>query len=137
METVKVFVYGTLKIGGSLTNNTLEKRRLGVNEAILNSAVLCDLGPFPGVLLKDEAEEEEGLSKVYGELHVYSDPKAVLDTMDAIEGYNKNNVKDSLFIRRKVFVENIEKMQTEEAYMYEINNKYLPAKVSVLGSGKW
>ena len=57
--------------------------------------------------------------------------------MDSIEGYNENDIKNSLFIRKKVLVENVDSAQTEEAYIYEINKKYLPAKVSVLGDGKW
>lgn len=135
---VKLFVYGTLKVGGALTNKILDKKRIRVNNAMLSKALLYDLGAFPGVVPSDDV-----FDKVYGEVHEYEDEATVLDIMDQIEGYNPDVPDKSLFLRQKAFVYNKDTDEYEEVYFYKFNkqrvlpNKDLSELGSVVKSGKW
>lgn len=100
-KTVEVFVYGTLKQGGRLSNPTLKDRLVDVKKATLKGATLYDLGSFPGISLrKDEDKDRE----VIGELHTYKDPKTVVDMMDRIEGVGSTE-DNSLFVRQEAIVQ--------------------------------
>ena len=98
MDTVKIFVYGTLKVGG-LFSDEFNRFRLDTKPAFIDSYLMFDFGKFPGIVYSKGSK-----SMVYGELHTYSDPKSVLELMDYIEGYYPNNKKSSLFLRKYVKV---------------------------------
>jgi gamma-glutamylcyclotransferase (GGCT)/AIG2-like uncharacterized protein YtfP len=87
-----VFVYGTLKINQS-NSLSFDKDRIFVDKAVI-SGKLYDLFFYP-VLKK-------GNDKIYGELHQYKNIESVLKRMDEIEGFDKENPKESLFIREKI-----------------------------------
>lgn len=78
-DTIKVFVYGTLKVGGHFAaefNSVRLDSKPGTIQGTLYS--ITD-GFFPGVKL-------EGKGEVHGELHTYEKAEAVLARLDQIEG---------------------------------------------------
>jgi gamma-glutamylcyclotransferase (GGCT)/AIG2-like uncharacterized protein YtfP len=106
---VKIFVYGTLKVGGHFAD-AFNDRRMECAEATLKDAALyqvCNM--YPGIV------EEKG-AVVHGELHTFCDAEKVLDHMDRIEGYKEYHA-DNLFDRQKVVVET-EDGKEEEAFAY-------------------
>lgn len=112
-ETLKVFVYGTLKIGFRLAP-LFDDVRTSVKVGKIRGS-LYSLELFPGVVL-DEKDE------VIGEVHTFSQSseviKEVLKRMDNIEGYNpQRNPEDNLYNRKTVLVET--DSGTEECFVYE------------------
>jgi gamma-glutamylcyclotransferase (GGCT)/AIG2-like uncharacterized protein YtfP len=58
---------------------------------------LYDLGLYPAAVPADDGE-------IWGEVHETSDPAAVLDALDEIEGFDPDATDSSLYIRRQVDV---------------------------------
>lgn len=136
--SISIFMYGTLKTGGSLTNKLLDKKRIRADKAVLSGALLYDLDSFPGVVLTGSEE-----NKVYGEIHEYEDGTKIIDMMDQIEGYDERQPEKSLFLRRKISVFNVDTNEYEEVYFYEFNeervfpNKNMSKFVTLIESGEW
>lgn len=126
METEFFFVYGTLKKGGVFAEH-FNGYRVSSEKATINNMNLYSIGWFPGIL--------PGNGTVIGELHEYKEPKTVTTLMDQIEGYNKANPKQSLFIRKYVTV--VTKTDKEiKAVVYIYNNpKHVDLKQ--IHSGIW
>lgn len=125
----KVFVYGTLKVGGKLDRESLAKRRTSVVTATIVGK-LYDAGWYPAVKLG-------GKSVVHGEVHEFGkkDISSIVETMDRIEGYNSREKDErNLYVRRIVIAKSKdgEKMK---AYVYEFSSD-LPEKRRVK-SGVW
>ena len=78
MKFVKIFVYGTLKVGGYYSKQVDEYRHS--SEIATLRGTLFSAEYFP-VLIK------KGNNIIYGELHVYKNPKTVLSIIDRIEGF--------------------------------------------------
>lgn len=123
---IKVFVYGTLKIGEERAKY-LNKDRLFSQKAILKNAILINLGEFPGLILN-----KNGI--VYGEIHTFSN-KNVLQKLDHIEGYIEELYQQSLYVRKKVKVFNQELEKEEEVFVYEYNGNITDGEI--IKSGVW
>jgi gamma-glutamylcyclotransferase (GGCT)/AIG2-like uncharacterized protein YtfP len=110
----KVFVYGTLKVGGRLDRGSLKKARTSVENATIVGAIYS-LGPYPTIKLDKEGE-------VVGEVHTFhgDDFDAILSTMDMIEGYNPAKPENGLYNRHVVSAK-LEDGTTTEAWAYEYN----------------
>jgi len=76
----RVFVYGTLKVGGRLDRVSLKNARTAVRNAIITGAIY-NLGSYPTIKLDKDGE-------VIGEVHTFHKDNfdAVLSTIDMIEG---------------------------------------------------
>lgn len=109
-ETVGVFVYGTLKLGGYFAGY-LDKYRQICEKAILPKAKIYDLGSFPAVATTGDEKDE-----VIGEYHEYSDPSDVLKLLDQIEGYHGPSNPTNLYDRVKASVRT--ETGEKEAYIY-------------------
>lgn len=120
------FVYGTLKEGGYFAS-AFDEIRVSSEKAILTGYNLFDLGAFPAI--------KAGTGSVRGEVHRYKDQKKATELMDHIEGYNKNNEKDSLYLRRAVEVVT-ESGEIVSAYTYVLNRD-VPKHVKTVESGSW
>ena len=129
MDTIKIFVYGTLKIGG-LFSDEFNKFRLDVKPAILNEYLMFDFGKFPGIV-----HSKGSISKVYGELHTYSEPKNVLELMDYIEGYYPDNKGASLFLRKPVKV--LSEAEKVKAYTYVFASFSATRSFKLIKDGIW
>jgi gamma-glutamylcyclotransferase (GGCT)/AIG2-like uncharacterized protein YtfP len=103
----KFFVYGTLKVGGKLAESFDETRETVV-KAVLPGHDLFNLGWFPGI--------KPGEGAVHGEVHTYK--RDVTDHFDTIEGYNKKNEENSLYLRRTVTVKTEDGEVEAEAYVF-------------------
>jgi len=126
MEQIPLFLYGTLKAGGSLDSFSVNERV--IIEAELKGAALYDLGAFPGLKL-------DAKSTVKGEVHIYKSLaayKKVLKILDFIEGYKGR--RDDLF--KRVIVEvRLASGETTEAFAYLYNRPVSEEKR--IASGRW
>lgn len=130
-KTIKVFVYGTLKVGGLFVNDSLDSNRKSVSHAVMDNATLYNLlEAFPGVITGQGGQ-------VKGEIHEYVDPDTVLKIMDIIEGYDRHNKEESLFLRKIGVVKNNDTGGNEEVVFYEFNEKYMPKKAKIIENGEW
>ena len=81
-EIARVFVYGSLKQGEPLFYyEPLMELRLDIQAAMIQGAVLYDLGPYPGMVLQADG------GTVYGEVHHFGYPVKTLAILDQLEGY--------------------------------------------------
>lgn len=108
IDTVDVFVYGTLKKGGYFSKSFDSVRERSVPSRIKGTLFNIGNGEFPGVVLNNENE-------VVGELHTYRERKDVLKLMDHIEG-----VEQKLFKREMTSVK-LENNEIKEAIIYTFN----------------
>lgn len=117
MSPSYLFVYGTLL---QSANNAMSKFLIA-NSTNLGRAYcigkLYKISWFPGAVLSDEASD-----KIYGALVKLEDLEDIFNKLDDYEGYNRNNVADSLFIRKKtrIFTKS---SSCYEAWMYLYNQK--------------
>jgi len=125
-KKVKVFVYGTLKVGGYYASN-FDNVRINVKQAMVPGKIYGGAG-YPRLRLNDDGE------LVYGELHTYEEGDNVLQLMDRIEGYNPKGT-NNLYNRKKIKVL-LENGDSEEAYVYEYASE-LSGRAEVVESGKW
>ena len=125
---IKLFVYGTLKKGFALDGSCPTSRR-SVDDGVKTSGTLYDLGPFPGARFNTK-------NTIIGEVHVFENAKETLVIMDSIEGYNPENKKDSLFIRKVIDVIYKDGKETK-AYAYEFNFERYNIKQTIVETGIW
>ena len=113
-ETIKIFVYGTLKSGNSTRGldspqfDHVEKTKLGIAKTTGSKFNLVELGAFPGAVIN-------GTHDILGE--VWEGGEDFLKLCDGIEGHK--NDKDKNFYHRELFD------TTEgEAYIYYLDPWY-------------
>lgn len=109
---MKIFVYGTL-LQGMPRNFAL--RHAHFEGLGFITADLYDCGSYPGIL--------PGKSTTYGEL--YTIDEVLLAELDFIEGYDANDVENSLFLRRYITVTSLHQAINTQAYVYLFNG-HLP-----------
>jgi gamma-glutamylcyclotransferase (GGCT)/AIG2-like uncharacterized protein YtfP len=97
-ETIKIFVYGTLKSGNSTRGldspqfDHIDKTKLGIAKTTGSKFNMVDLGAFPGVIVNGEHD-------ILGE--VWEGGKDFLELCDSIEGHLKDK-EDNFYHRDKV-----------------------------------
>lgn len=135
----KVFVYGTLKIGGYFDRRKEyainRMQRLNVQDAFIVGAVMYDLGGYPAITATERAEKI-----VYGELHTFSDIDSVLQRFDRIEGYRPDNEDMSFYIRKEVDVHTKNGDGSTKAYAYFMSPRYTEIALGnkpILENGVW
>lgn len=82
-DTLKVFVYGTLKVGGFFSKR-FDDYRLSSKEATTKGTMFDSGSSYPAVVL-------EGDDTITGEVHEYSNKSEVELRMDYIEGFGGSN----------------------------------------------
>ena len=127
-NTEKVFVYGTLKVGGHFADD-FDEFRVKSTPAALKGHALFNLGWFPTVV----SSITKG-SEVHGELHEYKHPDVVMRAFDRIEGYTGKSDTD-LYDRKRVEV-TTEDGEVHEAYIYVFAQK-LPSDAQKIENGTW
>jgi gamma-glutamylcyclotransferase (GGCT)/AIG2-like uncharacterized protein YtfP len=94
-----LFVYGTLRKGYDLPL----KRKIGEGWIYIGrariKAGLIDLGKYPGAIRKGRGQKGE----VIGDVYLINDP-GVLALLDRYEGFAKNDLERSEFVRRRHLV---------------------------------
>ncbi len=92
-KELKVFVYGTLKVGGRFSTR-FDASRITSRVGRIRGE-LYDLGSFPGVKL-------QGDSEVIGEVHTYKNAEEVEKSFDRIEGFSGAGKPHNLYEKRVV-----------------------------------
>jgi len=110
-----IFVYGTLLSGLPLSYILDNSDYLG--EAIAGGVDLYNLGDYPGI--------KKGDGAVIGELYYANN--AILEMLDTVEGYNSNNLNNSLYLRSeiKLIIPNISNKVFSYFYNLQVNNEML------------
>ena len=122
----KIFVYGTLKVGGHFAKK-FDSKRTKVVPANINGKMFCATGWYPAVVpYKD--------SIVHGELHTYSDIENVVKELDMIEGYIGENNESNLYNRNEVIVTK-ENGTKERAIVYFFNHS--TSNLKEIENGEW
>ena len=85
-----IFVYGTLL--SKLERSSILDDSEFIGAAVAGGVLLYDLGYYPGIKRADGA--------VVGELYDVDD--ITLETLDRIEGYDANNLSNSLYQRSEI-----------------------------------
>lgn len=124
MKYTKIFLYGTLKVGGVLTSTFIDENRECYERASVKGYDLYDAGYFPAMV--------DGNGVVKGELHYYKNGEDILKILDAIEGYDKQDHARSLYIRKKIEV--LTDNGRQMAYAYIFNRKPVGKKIE---KGEW
>lgn len=109
-EEGKVFVYGTLKVGGFFAQR-FDKVRLSSVPGTVKANMYSIEGRFPGIV-----ESKDGV--VTGELHTYTDIELVIAMMDMIEGYFGADDPNNLYDRVKINVETKDGNVEATAYVF-------------------
>ena len=123
-DSVKFFVYGTLKEGGHFAKH-FDSARLSSKPARISGFDLYSLGPFPAIC--------DGTGEVVGELHTYSHGDEIIRQFDRIEGYREGS-SSNLYNRRKVSV-TLDDGTTDEAFIYVFGGEITGQKK--IESGVW
>ena len=109
MTELKVFVYGTLKVGGRFSKR-FDPVRTSVKIGSIKGT-LYDLGSFPGVKLNSSDE-------VVGEIHTYTQAEDVEKSLDRIEGYFGENHPHNLYNKKEVEVTTAEGAEICKVYEF-------------------
>ncbi|GKT23745.1 gamma-glutamylcyclotransferase family protein [Acidovorax sp. SUPP3334] len=124
-----VFVYGTLRRGGSNDITQLTPRAKFVGEATVCGS-LYDLGAYPGVALHLKDTSEAGDLPVHGEVYAIS---ADLEArLDVIEGLLPE--PNGEYIKRQIAV--VVKGESLQCLIYEINPDHL-LSAPLIAHGDW
>jgi gamma-glutamylcyclotransferase (GGCT)/AIG2-like uncharacterized protein YtfP len=129
-EINKVFVYGTLKVGGffgeKFNNVRISSVPATVKGTLFHVPAMFP-SSFPGLKLA-------GDGVVHGELHAFDRIDDVIRAIDRIEQYFEDYPEESMYVRKKMDVETAE--GTEKAYVYEYNGSTKGFKIVVDGDWK-
>jgi gamma-glutamylcyclotransferase (GGCT)/AIG2-like uncharacterized protein YtfP len=127
-EVQVVFVYGTLLVGG-----VLHDRWCGDAVTIEPASTNGKLYDLP---LGFPALKPGGRDPVYGQVMVFPDLAATLERLDILEGYNPEDPRQSMFLRRVRPVALLDSKQRIHAYCYLWRGP-LPDGAVHLPSGMW
>ena len=109
----RVFFYGTLRTGFNRTTRAGVDAFLKFSGNGWISGKLFDLGLYPAAVPATDA-------RVFGEVFEITDPPAVLEALDRIEGYLPTEPERSLYNRVRVAA-TLEDGRTEDVWVYFYN----------------
>ena len=124
-NTVKIFVYGTLKKGGRFSTS-FDNFRISVKEAKASGIMYNVNNAYPAAIFG-----KGGV--ITGELHEYSHAKEVISLLDAIEGYIDENSNANLYNR--IMVEVTTNDGKEKCLAYEFARSV--SKLKKIENGEW
>lgn len=127
VKTGKIFVYGTLKVGGHFAKK-FDDLRLTHTPAKIKGKMFAATGWFPAVVADDSSE-------VIGELHEYKDFNNLLKMLDRIEGFYGSGNPKNLYNRTTVLVQTEDASIEEEVTVYMFNQPTTGLKE--IKSGIW
>jgi gamma-glutamylcyclotransferase (GGCT)/AIG2-like uncharacterized protein YtfP len=110
-----LFVYGTLKPELAPPEVAAVMRKSKSLGSAVIRGFLYDLGKYPGLRLDAKGNE------VWGEILEFGD-SSVLRALDAYEGYDSENPKQSLFVRRRCQVR-LGSGEVFPCWVYEYNRQ--------------
>ena len=107
---LKVFVYGTLKVGGRFAKK-FDEVRLSTKTGTIQGTMFNINKSFPGLVLGSNTD-------ITGEVHKYKRPEEVEKAMDMIEGFRGENDPHNLYNKAEVEVETDEGVETCKVYVF-------------------
>ena len=116
---VSIFVYGTL-MRGFPNEIVISSFPHEVFPVKIKDVELYDVGNFPAMV--------KGKHSYEGELVVFDsslDPKKIYANMDRLEGYNKYDPLNSLYVRKPVTVYVGDELVETEAYFWNLSTSKL------------
>src|SRR5215213_11570847 len=121
-----LFIYGTLipDIAPDEISGAAQKLEY-VGEGFVYGK-LYDLGDYPAAVLN-------GNSKIFGRIYKLPDDENILPELDEYEGYNPQNLSESLYLRKKVKV--YLNGRTLSCWIYEYNRD--TSKIPIIESGNF
>jgi gamma-glutamylcyclotransferase (GGCT)/AIG2-like uncharacterized protein YtfP len=124
-----LFTYGTLSPEFAPLEIAEAVGRLKfVNDGFIRGW-LYDLGDFPGAVL-----DEKSPNYVFGQVFQLPDDKLVLNQLDEYEEFDLNNIKGSLFVRKKATVTTANQRKIE-CWIYVYNQ--IPEQAELVASGNY
>lgn len=129
-NTLRVFVYGTLKEGGRFAS-CFDSRRLSVKEGAINGSMFSVSGAYPAVIFG-------GDSIIHGEVHEFADDDAkdVQNHMDGIEGFVEGR-DGNLYNRITVDIQVGDELIECETYEYNSELEALKKRMKQIEDGTW
>lgn len=124
-DTLKIFVYGTLKVGGAFAHR-FDKFRQSTKSGRIRGTMFNVFDSYPGLKLS-------GDTTIKGEVHEYTNAKEVEQALDRIEGYLGLNNARNLYDKRTVLVETDD--GTEECIVYEFARE--TTQLKEVTAGEW
>jgi len=124
-KTCKLFVFGTLKIGGHFAKR-FDHLRIDSRPASTQGKMFSVHGSYPAVDFFAEGQ-------ISGEIHEYKNPEEVISEMDLIEGYREGN-PNNLYNRIKIAIPT-KNGKEEEVYTYSFNRD--TSGLKPVESGEW
>lgn len=122
---LKIFVYGTLKVGGRFAVR-FNNLRLSVRPGKIKGTMFSIGDSYPGVIL-------HGDNVINGEIHEYTDAAQVEQALDRIEGYFGEGDTTNLYHKRLVAVDT--ESGQEACIMYEFARD--TSKYTQILEGEW
>jgi gamma-glutamylcyclotransferase (GGCT)/AIG2-like uncharacterized protein YtfP len=110
-DLIKVFVYGTLKVGGVLSYQVSDFL-IDTKAATTTGKMFNVRGSYPAVIFDNTA------GPIIGEIHTYEKPNYVLRVLDSIEGCNGNTHPNNLYNRKTITVKDTSG-EEHECFAYE------------------
>ncbi|MBV5347486.1 gamma-glutamylcyclotransferase [bacterium] len=124
-QKLKVFVYGTLKVGGGFAHR-FDKFRVSTKPGKITGTMFNIFNSYPGVVLK-------GDTIIKGEVHEYVNAAAVEKALDMIEGFRGEGHTGNLYNKSKVVVNTND--GEEECFMYEYARN--TSDIKKVEEGEW
>lgn len=119
-DSIKVFVYGTLKRDGCRANMLADSKYLG-EASTLHNYTMVDLGHFPGIIFTPI-----GGTEIHGEL--FEVDSKTLAVLDRVEGHPD--------FYQRLAIPTLQHGNRITAYTYELSTDYLDS-AKVITSGTW
>jgi len=126
MSHLKVFVYGTLKVGGS-NANPYDMVRVSSKKAYTLGHLFNVNNHFPAAIFGSEK------SRIYGEIHEYSDPEETQTRLNRLEGCREENDPNNLYNHKTIEV--FSNGEVESCLAYEFNREV--NNLPIIPSGVW
>lgn len=121
-----LFVYGTLLPELAPKDLWPVICRLPISEKATVSGWLYDLGKYPGAILNAETD-----ARIHGA--VFELPEELLMTLDDYEGFERQDLTRSLFVRKRCPV-TLNSGRNIECWIYEYNRAANPAQIIESGN---
>lgn len=122
MDTIRVFVYGTLKAGRG-NHRLLEKATFdGIAEIGQDNFIMLNLGAYPAIIRSKDGPTIKG--------ETYLVDEATLKRLDWLEGYPNLYNRETILVHR-------EDGSSVEALVYYMEHKGLNNYHNIIESGEW
>jgi gamma-glutamylcyclotransferase (GGCT)/AIG2-like uncharacterized protein YtfP len=132
-HTEYLFVYGSLRRDAEHDVFSKVKTHLQYIGQGYFSGLLFDLGKYPGAV---ESTEDDS-SKVKGEVYAIEDHRNdVFRTLDKYEGYNREKISKSLFVRKRTIIQ-LRGGKEVTVWIYLYNRPEQIQKAKLISSGDY